>query len=479
MEVGNQGGVCRVAALVIGVLLVGQVHAQAQLLSTVKIEPQAQTNPTVKVDPQAKTRPTVKIDENQPIVVVDYAAKRSGIDRKGITSSVERGLADGASFSVRVINLNRFRVRATVTVANRSYFRDVPQAFSAYVLPGKTGETPGKAVGPKGVEEATVADIEAVNTLVSTLGVQLQSALESVSDMEQARLVVSEARSSLTSTFNAIGRFLPEYTTGNEKRTATDLVGLVGRLLALAPGLRDAASQAVAAAMTDEQKATAQRQLTVAEALVRDRDVILSKVRAVSDLARSAQEIDYLESSFGPFQVQNDVTDVTINVTSVTVPAGGSNTPEVLTVSVPTTYGFKLDFSLGLMGTDLRDYTYTTEAVTVDGAQRYRILEDTSPGLQLMPMAFVHAYQRRPGQASLALSFGIGTNNSKNTYAFGLSALIGSRQRFILTGGAALGAVRRLTNGQRPGVGNEITSATPSTGDKYKVRPFVSLSYNF
>ena len=214
-----------------------------------------------------------------------------------------------------------------------------------------------------------------------------------------------------------------------------------------------------------------------------------SSVNQLVDLVHIAINTNYLISNFGPYQVTGDATTITVTITPVgaggsgpgAAAAGGSTTAVAVparAASVRTTRGFKIDFSAGLLVTELVDENYVTKpnAVAPGATQTYTIAEGSSDDLAFNGAAFTHFYWRRPGFISgLGLSLGIAARNNP-IYAVGGSLFFGSRQRVVLTGGLAFGSVSRL-NGAK--VGDVINSTTPPTANRIRSAPFAALSFNF
>lgn len=433
----------------------------------------------------------------QTTIILEYDTRAAYIQRDGKPTPLAQGLQEREQYSVLILNMNRYRYRASVTMANNTLFAVVPETFQPFVAGKRTGEmtqatvellvkvarnggpSPGGIPPKRTVENATVPDIETTIILINALGEELQGMLTAVTSEEEARSVKDVVAKAVTRTFAEIGKSLSFETEGE----ASEFISLTQRLLAQLPRLRTETEGEIAKIKQPTKKAAEvaqlKRRLAVIDELLSKQAQILAKAKQVAELALAAQTEEYMRSSHGPFQATGDINEITITVTPLA--GGGGATPppsETLTLSVPITSGMKIDFSIGLLWTELSDFNYSTTAVTIDGQTRYRIIEDKSPGMTFATTAFAHAYKRSTGNTKLALSLGLSIGE-ENMYAPGISLLLGRNQRLVATVGLAVGKVRRLAGGQRPGAGHEIVSSTPSTAETYKHEPFLAVSYNF
>lgn len=122
-------------------------------------------------------------------------------------------------------------------------------------------------------------------------------------------------------------------------------------------------------------------------------------------------------------------------------------------------------FSTGFVFAGLSDHDYAVE----NGKIRRK--GDSGP---IRPGVGVLAHWRFEGD--WALSAGISGSDSDLLYLVGASYLWGSKQRFVVTGGAAVGSVRRLDSVE---VDDEFTESVVPTKDVTAIGAFLGVSFKF
>lgn len=171
--------------------------------------------------------------------------------------------------------------------------------------------------------------------------------------------------------------------------------------------------------------------------------------------------------------------------------------------------GFKIDFSSGLFTTGLIDhkYVYGGSKSVMDTTRNYlavwdkdlrkTVLKDSIVGFTRVDQrqvvrvgegkfniglgVLLHAYSRWGRRLNMALSVGGIVDNQTNIrYTGGISALLGSEQRLILTLGVAAGKVSRLGDELTEGEYVRVSSATaePVMRSQLAASWFLSVTYN-
>lgn len=122
-------------------------------------------------------------------------------------------------------------------------------------------------------------------------------------------------------------------------------------------------------------------------------------------------------------------------------------------------------FSTGFVFAGLSDHDYAVE----NGKIRRK--GDSGP---IRPGVGVLAHWRF--KSDWALSAGISGSDSDLSYLVGASYLLGSKQRFVVTGGAAVGSVRRLDSVE---LDDPFTESTVPTKDVTAIGAFLGVSFKF
>ncbi len=211
---------------------------------------------------------------------------------------------------------------------------------------------------------------------------------------------------------------------------------------------------------------------------------------------------NYRRIGFMPFQIKNmDVTKLTLtayrNRQSV-----GTSSFEFLNKG-----GFKIDFSLGFMGTGLVNYKYITQTLnladttyklgkegivmedkkavidTVRFLNKNKILRSNEGDFRFGMALLSHAYIRTGERLNVGLTTGFMLDNNINAaYLLGGSVMLGSERRWVLSGGWAVGKVKRLEDGLSEGKIIPIVSGQSNNGivmkDQSNNSWFFSVTYN-
>lgn len=165
--------------------------------------------------------------------------------------------------------------------------------------------------------------------------------------------------------------------------------------------------------------------------------------------------------------------------------------------------GFKVDFSLGLYGSFLKDNLYTTRPVRDTGfftlpngkvnrdsivsisatATKAKIIRDNQGAFSAGPAVYSHLYWKTGSEFNAGLTFGISIDQTATPrYLAGGSLLFGVGSRWVLTYGAAFGKVKNLASGLSEGQVVDLTAypnSTLPTKDMWDVKGFVGISWNF
>jgi hypothetical protein len=207
--------------------------------------------------------------------------------------------------------------------------------------------------------------------------------------------------------------------------------------------------------------------------------------------------LEYNVLSYPPIQVKNfDVTELKFEIyRNQKLVNNQDNSYNYLNKG-----GFKIDFSLGLMGHWLSNHIYSTVSVQqmdtvyrvvdsmrtneiekVNATMKSKIIRDDGGDFAINIGVLSHFYFRTGRRVNASLSTGISLGeNSKVRYLVGGSALFGSEQRLIITGGCAIGQVKRLKSIFTEGQLLEATTTPPALDKEvWKGAWFVGLSFNF
>lgn len=147
--------------------------------------------------------------------------------------------------------------------------------------------------------------------------------------------------------------------------------------------------------------------------------------------------------------------------------------------------GVKLDFSPGFFfNINLNDKSYfadTTGRNPLDTA--YTIIRKSADRNMFVPAIgiMLHVYERKCRNTTLAGSFGITSENGKTIkYYLGGSLIIGKKERFIISAGAAGGSVKRLDGDFKVDEKYPITKVGENvkTTDVFRIGGFFGICYN-
>lgn len=173
-----------------------------------------------------------------------------------------------------------------------------------------------------------------------------------------------------------------------------------------------------------------------------------------------------------------------------------SNYPEK---EIPILGGFKIDFSTGIIGSNLVDRTYfsqdaepridsvfiSEEETRVDTVEMKVISRENVDKYQIGFGIFAHFYSRLTPYANLAFTTGfILRDNLAFQFPVGVSALIGRKSRLVISYGLTFGQTKVLSAKYEEGVPIEATRLT-NVSDSQLTSPqsgrghFFGLTYNF
>jgi len=200
------------------------------------------------------------------------------------------------------------------------------------------------------------------------------------------------------------------------------------------------------------------------------------------------------------FQIKNyDITSLTLE----NYKPKSAGAKEILTYEYFNRGGFKIDFSAGLFLHGLVDHRFTTIPTTgfdttytmgnppvidkITIVPKGRILRERSDDFTVSMGVISHAYSRWGKRVNTGFSLGIITDKREDDirlkYLTGLSLLLGSEQRLVLSVGAIVGKANRLAEGLAEG--DLVDPAAPGEAINIQTRElfckswFVGVSYNF
>jgi len=465
--------------------------------------------PAGRAAPGVNPAPPPVIDDNpfNSLGVPSWALWRR--DKKhpsGKRYSLKHGLGDGETFVVQVRNANAFKYQIGATVAGQNLFRTVPDALKNF---GSPSIAAGAAAAGRNVPELKPEDavriIEEDIARIRGFGDQVRATILSVDTQQDRVAAIDTVQGALINigerlfedvaligqivrrkgpSGEDLGPTLPQANRLNI--TPGTVLVLTDQLLNFLPSLRT-----ILQGQLSPGKPEIQQALTLAIQLEQQSAAVRVSTGQITDLVEAAVSKDYLVTNFGPFEVNNDVNTITVTIlplaggatataSSGTTPSPAAGTSVVSVparvVSVPTTKGFKIDFSAGLLVTQLVDKNFTTRPIRNTNPQQYRVREGSEDAFSFNAAAFTHFYWRTPGFVSGAgLSLGIAARNNP-IYGIGASLFFGRNQRVVLTGGLAFGSVSRL-NGVD--VGDSISSTSVPTANRVRSAPFGAISYNY
>ena len=200
-----------------------------------------------------------------------------------------------------------------------------------------------------------------------------------------------------------------------------------------------------------------------------------TKIKAIYDSLNARRTI-----VVQPFQVSNnDLTLLNIIYTNT-----DSKKQVSRDIVLKNRAGFKLDFSTGFIGTGLRDENYRLIPAPGAGNDSSVLINDDKGRFAIGFGLLAHAYVRSGERINVAINTGIMLNGSNQTvnYIAGLSVPLGLEQRFIISGGAAFGKIKRLTAGYATGVSYPSSILNLSAGvpytEKWSSSWYIGVSYN-
>lgn len=149
-----------------------------------------------------------------------------------------------------------------------------------------------------------------------------------------------------------------------------------------------------------------------------------------------------------------------------------------------TKYGFKVDYSVGIVFHTLTDESYSIIQTTDNAISSKKLVKERSVDITPGAGLFAHFYPRTGGWFNYGLMTGFEiAADSKPKYLAGLSLLLGREQRVVISPGIILGQVKVLSSKY------DLYKTYPSSsfGDisvdqllvnQYQLGYFISISYN-
>lgn len=180
------------------------------------------------------------------------------------------------------------------------------------------------------------------------------------------------------------------------------------------------------------------------------------------------------------------------------------NSPQEAVNTYNISGGLKVDFSLGLYGSLLKDKTYTTvpqivhdttfftfpngkvnrDSITaIAHNTRAKIIRDNKGNFSIGPAVYSHLYWKTGREVNAALTIGISVDQQAlPRFLLGGSLLLGLEKRWVLSYGAAFGPIKELASGLEEGQVVNLTNypnSTLPTKDVWSYKGFVAVSFNF
>lgn len=185
-----------------------------------------------------------------------------------------------------------------------------------------------------------------------------------------------------------------------------------------------------------------------------------------------------------PIQAKGDI----INYNLIIQPREGKDPIFVsenrnFNVEVPIYGGIKIDFSTGFVVTNnLYNRKYSLSNYLADSSMKVISQDKNNSLAQFSLGAMLHISKRCNKNFKPALTFGLGLNSTDLTNLqlfFGLSAMLGSSERFLITTGLSLANVDYLKGKYSLGTPTKnLNDDTPLTEKVIKAGWFISFSYN-
>lgn len=159
-------------------------------------------------------------------------------------------------------------------------------------------------------------------------------------------------------------------------------------------------------------------------------------------------------------------------------------------IRLNTKGGIKFDFSTGIFLTNLKSESFLlkpghTYQIGQSGdttkEESNQVIRQEEGGLDMGASAFLHVYSRLGEAFNVSGTFGVGSTINKTPevrYFLGGSVLYGNFGRIALTAGACFGQRFQLANGYSDKEWVREEEVSNILVKKWKVKPFISLSYN-
>ena len=175
-----------------------------------------------------------------------------------------------------------------------------------------------------------------------------------------------------------------------------------------------------------------------------------------------------------------DADELIINIVATPNLTYNKNNSEIKTdVPLSVKGGWKLDFSSGIFLSNLADYEYVNKPNYItDSITGYYLTKSNNNPLAYGIAAFLHSYYRFAKAINVSLTLGVGIDQNTQVKVMpGLSLILGTKERFIINGGAAIGKSKDLSIVQDA---NHLykEKTEPVYTESYKVKVFLGISYN-
>jgi hypothetical protein len=233
--------------------------------------------------------------------------------------------------------------------------------------------------------------------------------------------------------------------------------------------------------MTDGQRAALR---TVGEAralLTRNRETILDRFRAASEMLLRLSETSFSVAS-APMLADGEAFPVRVSVSPrVDLPDGIAAGYELERREVANLLvggGFTIGLSAGLSFSSPVDGEYAT-VTDPSSADEIVVRKGDEAIFTTGADVMLHVYQRKPGDVNHAIALGVGVNELGGPqFLLGYGVMLGRKQRVIISAGGIGSEVRRLADGFEEGDVLPPGESIP-TEDKLALGFYVGATYRF
>lgn len=233
--------------------------------------------------------------------------------------------------------------------------------------------------------------------------------------------------------------------------------------------------------MTDGQRVALRAVAESRAGLVRDREAILDRFRAVSEMLLRLSDVRFAVAS-APMSAHGEAFPITVSVTPrADLPDGtpqGYELPEREVANLLVGGGFTIGLSAGLSFSSPVDGEYAT--VTDPGTgDEILVRKGDEAAFTTGADVMLHVYQRKPGDVNHAIALGMGVNQLGGPqFLLGYGVMLGREQRVIISAGGIGSEVRRLANGYEESDILPPGQSVP-TEDKLVLGFYVGATYRF